>query len=60
LSSQDVLQGSRHNEVPRSSVASGKPDPISGLKAPTVFGRPNWNKIFDDLIEECVAVQLHV
>ena len=55
LGSQDDLQASRHAEGSKAGRGMGAPDPISGLKAPTVFGRPNWDKIFDDVVAQCAA-----
>ena len=55
LGSQDDLQASRQSEGSKAGRSMGAPDPISGLKAPTVFGRPNWDKIFDDVVAQCAA-----
>jgi hypothetical protein len=52
LGSQDANQDSAHMDQPRATKASDKPDAISGLKSPTMFGRPNWDKIFDDVVAE--------
>jgi hypothetical protein len=55
MGSQDDLQDSRHDEQTAKPKLTNACDPISGLRAPTVFGRPNWDKIFDDVVAECVA-----
>lgn len=60
MGSQDDLQYSRHDEETAKPKASSVRDPISGLKAPTVFGRPNWDRIFDDVVAEHNIKNWHV